>query len=147
MAVRERRKLVISFLICGAVSLVTVFGAVYWVVEIQATGTIATLVVLGTALLPPVLFGLLWLQIDEHFTQPLVHLTRELETLLHAKPNHSVKQFNPRALEKVAHSISAIVEQCVRTKRVLTSAIVATTTELEEERAPLAPCLGTFLPV
>ena len=144
MAVRERRKLVISFLICGAVSLITVFGAVFWVVETQATGTIATLVVLGAALLPAVLFGLLWLHIDGHFLQPLVHLTRELETLLHAKPNRSVKQFNPRALEKVAHSISEIVEQSDRTKRELTSAIAATTTEIEEERAQLAAVLGNL---
>ena len=144
MAVRERRKLAISFFICGALALVAVSGAVFWVIETQATGTEATLIVLIAAIIPVILIGWLWLRIDNRFLQPLVHLTRELETIIHADPNRSVKDFDPGSLEKLTHSISEIVERSDRTKREVSSAIVATTTHLEAEKSQLAAVLGNL---
>ena len=44
----------------------------------------------------------------------------------------------------MTHIVSEIVEQSYRTKRELTSAIAATTTELEEERAQFAAILGNL---
>jgi len=142
---RERRRLAIILIGCGVAVIAVAADALWRLAETLPPGSprlgeAELTVVLAMAAIAALL-ALLWARIDIRLFVPLVRLTREIDTVLHAAPERSVEVPEDGPVAPVAKRINLLVHQLDLARRETAVAAAAAIDRIEDEKSRLAAIL------